>query len=175
MSGRSRQRKRKNGDVISSAAASPVNPSAIMATCLPKQMIAGYGRTASHCFAFFDRDLSCWKMSQGYFFAEWGKFSVGFPPSGTMRNGKLYRRTRLVPLTAEREFSLWPTPTASDAKRVKEFSLETLSKDFWKRQGGAYFTGALAAEFGWSQTARITAWAMGFPLTWTELKDSEMP
>ena len=64
-------------------------------------------------------------------------------------------------------FSLWPTPTASDAKRVREFSLAVLVADFHKRQGRAYFTGALAADFGFYQTARITAWVMGFPMTWT--------
>jgi hypothetical protein len=58
---------------------------------------------------------------------------------------------------------------------VKEFSLAVLSKDYFNRGAAAYFTGALAGGFGFYQTARLTAWVMGFPETWTVLEDSETP
>jgi len=133
-----------------------------------KTMSVGCGRTCSESFAHFDRDSQSWRTYQGCLFGPLEPFSETWPQSGMTRNGKAYRRRRLVCHKRETAYSLWPTPTASDAKRVSDFSLAVLIADFHRRPDGAYFTGAIAAELGCYQTAEITAWAMGFPQNWLE-------
>jgi hypothetical protein len=47
----------------------------------------------------------------------WGEFSSTWPRSGLMRNGTAYRLPPLVPLTAETDYGLWPTPTLPNGGR----------------------------------------------------------
>ncbi len=60
-----------------------------------------------------------WKTSQRDLFSTqgWATYSEAFPPSGTMRSGRLYRRPPLVPRTFGSARSLLPTPTAGDSKQ----------------------------------------------------------
>jgi hypothetical protein len=65
--------------------------------------------------------------------------------------------------------SFWPTPTASDAKRMKEFSAFSLVKSWASREPGArYLAEVLAGEYGLFQTPHLTEWLMGFPIGWTD-------
>jgi hypothetical protein len=65
-------------------------------------------------------------------------------------------------------FTLWPTPNASDAKRVREFSPESLRRTYHSRSpGAAYLTETLMALYGWSHHPTFSEWLMGFPTNWT--------
>ena len=56
-----------------------------------------------------------WVTTQRDFLSDlgWATYSETFPPSGTMRNGKVYRRQRLVPRIDAIESGLLPTPSQS--------------------------------------------------------------
>lgn len=72
------------------------------------------GRTSRTPFAFYDRDSSCWKMSQGTFLSDSIEFLVILPTSGSMRSGRLFERPMLGPAIVEPACSLLlPTPTSA--------------------------------------------------------------
>ena len=50
-----------------------------------------------------------WKSSQMTLLGEWEPFSGTWPGSGSMRNGVVYERPTLAPVTAGKESSFWPT------------------------------------------------------------------
>lgn len=62
------------------------------------------------------RATSSSKMSQPFALADWIKYSGHSLRSGTMRNGIVYPRAPLVPLTGGIVSGLWPTPQARDYK-----------------------------------------------------------
>ena len=69
------------------------------------------------------------------------------------------------------EFSFWPTPTASDGKRVK-FSAEQLIKHrekMWKAGYGGRSIASEMAEHDLPHTPMFSEWLMGFPPNWTSL------
>lgn len=135
----------------------------------------GCGRSFIDWFANYDPDMSCWRTSQACLLEDLDRFSETWPRAGMTRNGRAYERRPLVRRRIATEYSLWPTPVASDAKRVKEFSMAVLTADYIKRRGGAYLAGALAAEFSCAQTATFTEWLMGYPKNWTDCTPSAMP
>ena len=71
---------------------------------------AGSGRNSQESFAYFDRQLSLWKMSTPSLFGDSEEFSGTWPRSGTMRNGIAYRQPPLVPRIEGGESSLLLTP-----------------------------------------------------------------
>lgn len=79
-------------------------------------MSAGSGPKSNGPFAWFDRDGSCWRTFQVSFTGECTPCSGALPPSGTLRNGKLYpRRKSALPISAIAS-GLWATPSASDSR-----------------------------------------------------------
>ena len=148
---------------------SRVNRSLTQVCEMHRMMLGGYGPSFSESFANYDRDSSSWKTCQVSWEGDLRLFSGTLPKSGMMRNGKLYRRRRLAPHRFERESLLWPTPTKSDAMRLR-FSIESLTKRYHnphKRGGQAILNEELAAMFGCSPTPIFYEWLMGFPLNWT--------
>lgn len=67
-----------------------------------------------------------------------------------------------APRTAAREYSLWPTPTASDATRRAP---ETANG---KLQRGAHTGWCVLDVVGFSPHPEFIEWLMGFPIGWTE-------
>jgi hypothetical protein len=102
-------------------------------------------------------------------------FCETWPASGSMQSGSCYPRPRLAPTTAAKGFSYWPTPTASDAKRVRDFSSETLIKVYLSRPTEAYLSEALMAEFGWFHHPGLSEWLMGLPIGWTDCTQPATP
>ena len=94
-----------------------------------------------------------------------------------MQNGELYRLPSLVRLISGRDYSLWPTPTATDGRRLK-FSLASLKRQLARNQAqgfqrgssGGSLAGRLAAEFDYYLTPEISEYLMGFPMGWTDLE-----
>lgn len=131
-----------------------------------RKMIAGSGPSMPRPFATYDPDSQSWKTSQASLFEGWETFSGTWPSAGMMRNGRCYRRPRLDASIKGNGFSLWPTPTASDAMRLR-FSLQNLC--YTANKGGHTYTlnAALAVEFGRFLTPTFSEWLMGFPQNWT--------
>lgn len=136
------------------------------------------GQSSQEPFAFFVHGSPLLKTSQRCAFEGLIAFSMILPKAGTMRSGKLYRRKRLARLTVENEFSLWPTPQASDSKRMK-FSLLAHKNQMARNQRRGFGTGPAGLnlvghcqiEFGGVPTASFVEWLMGFPMTWTVIED----
>ncbi len=63
----------------------------------------------------------------------WETYSGRFPNSGTMRNGAVYTRPTLAPLTSASDSSWWPTPVTLNRKSRKAM---TSSEANGRRSGG---------------------------------------
>jgi hypothetical protein len=131
---------------------------------------AGCFSNSCESFARWDHDSSCWRTYQRCFIEEWKPYLQSWPKAGSMRNGRAYPQRQSVLRTEEKEYSLWPTPQASDSIRCG-MKPETLRKQMLRNKadghGGATFGVALAEEFDCAQSVGITEWAMGFPPEWT--------
>lgn len=168
--------------LTSSAEASPANPLAWPVGDAGSRTNGGYGPNLPASFAWYDPDTSSWRTFQGSFLSTeeqpWPKFSETWPRAGTMRNGTAYQRQPLVPRIDATAYSLWPTPQASDAMRVR-LRVESLTRTYDRKRkgihGAAILPEVLAAEFATSQTGEFTEWLMGFPIGWTDLGHSETP
>ena len=97
---------------------------------------ADYGPSSTASFASYDHATSLWRTSQLCFTGEWAEYLGTWPRAGTMRNGKSYQRSPLVPHISGREFSLWPTVRAhmggvqapeAIAKGIRKFRLEAFA------------------------------------------------
>lgn len=74
------------------------------------------GSTFLELFAEYDPESSLWRTSQGCLMAESGQFCRTWPKSGSMQNGRCYRRLPLALRNYAKECLLWPTPGANDWK-----------------------------------------------------------
>jgi len=106
---------------ISSAADSPVSPSARPDDDWVSPTLDGSGRSSHGFLASYDPAMHLWKTSQVSLLPTTGMpcqpFSETWPPSGMMRNGQAFQRPLLVPRTFDGGSSLWPTPTKADGER----------------------------------------------------------
>ena len=139
---------------------------------------ADCGVTCGIYVAKYDLNTSSWKMSQESLPLIMDQISEGFyqifPKSGIMHNGDVYTHHQSVRPTTERGCSWLLTPTASDYKR---YSIG--SPSFMKRKGKRS-CGTLPEQMSWSGiighlNPSLYEWLMGFPIGWTDLKDSETP
>jgi hypothetical protein len=74
-----------------------------------------FGKRCSVSFAKYDRVMCSWRMSQHSLIEDYQLYLGTWPKQGTMQNGHVYERQTLVRHINEKEYSLWPTPTAIDA------------------------------------------------------------
>lgn len=70
---------------------------------------ADSGSTSCKPFAIWEQDGSFWRTSQRSLLADWTLFSDRWPKSGSMRNGRVYKRQRWVPAIEGNDGSAWPT------------------------------------------------------------------
>lgn len=162
-----------SGDSLAKTLATPERGRAL------QESVVGFGPKCSGWFASYDRVSSSWKTSQRCLVEGWAPFLETWPETGLMRNGTCYRLVSLAGPTQEKEFSLWPTPTRSDAIRGK-MSVASCRKSF-VRKSSDWLTGEaqgnlsehLAAELGLSLGPAFSEWMMGFPIDWTALESSE--
>lgn len=135
----------------------------------------GFGESSLASFASYDRGSSSWKMSQTSFAEVSDGSSVTWPRAGTMRSGTVYQRKPLAPRIVETGFSLWPTPTKSDVKRLSEFSLRSLRKIGREQPTKANFPERWTTACGYFPSPEVYEWVMGFPSHWTALPPSGTP
>lgn len=137
----------------------------------------GCGATTQGSFATFDQTSQSWKTSQLSLLGGLIEFSGTWPRAGSMRNGIVYRRVPLVPITTETGSSLWPTPRASMGdhmicwKRAENGQHRCNLEDFiawlWLRIPGNTRTRGLDVNPDWID------WFGGFPERWTDLRELE--
>lgn len=120
--------------LTSSAAAIPASHSAKPESGQERMIRGIFGPSSPVCFAFFDHDSSCWKMSLGTFHWASDEFSETWPDSGTMRNGRAYELRTLAPRTNGSGCSLWPTAVAKDDGKTPEAHL-AMKKRMGERDG----------------------------------------
>lgn len=130
---------------------------------------AGFSGNSCEWFAKLSHDMSYWRTSQRCFFEEWERFSRSWPRAGMMRNGTVYRRRPLAPISEATAFSSSPTvprPLASDGRgggRIRH-----------KRSNFVHLSDWLTMNYGFAcPPVRIVEYLMGFPLGHTGLGDSE--
>ena len=130
----------------------------------------------SESFASADPVTSYWKTSQRCFQSKtegiWAQFSGSFPKAGMMRSGKLYRHPQWVRHTCVKEFSLLPTPVASDHKSATS---QSVSQAIIHRGKSPRLGEYVAAQTPGQLNPEFVEWLMGFPIGYTELEDSETP
>jgi len=113
----------------------------------------------------FDRDSFCWRTSKRCLFEGWAKYSGRWPSAGMMRNGTCSEQAALARHTDEKEYSLLPTPKASDYRGgCFRAPYRSNFPEWVTRLTGLPLPNPLALEQ-----------IMGFPITWTELQHSETP
>jgi len=129
-------------------------------------------------FAFFDQESSSWKTWQRCLIEGWATFSGTWPRAGIVRNGIAYQRVPLVPITRETGFSLWPTARKEMGshmicwKRAKIGDHRSNLEDFiawlWLQEPNEKIRG-LNTNPNWLE------WYLGFPISFSDLKHSEIP
>ena len=170
-----------SNQLTSSREASPVSLSVSQESAVVTVMGDGSGLNSTVSFASLSPD-GCWlKMYQGYCQATMGGsleiFSGTWPQAGTMRNGRVYRRRRLVPRISVRGSTSWPTPTATDWKREGRPATDARR---WHRYVAGLYRSCVgpnikwAAVYGTRAPIALWEWLMGFPIGWSELEDTEI-
>ena len=163
----------------SSVAGSLASPYLLQASNSPSGMIGGSGLSSPESFANYDPDTCSWRTCQGCLLEGWATYSETWPPSGTMRNGKVYQRPALVPRTSVTGSSLLPTATATanqlcpsmqkkwaSHRRIlwptpRQFMHKDSTTDRGKSNLGEVVGGQLNPMW--------VEWLQGFPLGWTEV------
>ena len=130
---------------------------------------ADCGLNFSESFALYDHDTSYWKMSQGCFPWVSDVYSVTWPQSGMMRNGSVYALPISDICTAEKEFSLLPTPTASDVISLRMSLVVNKNACHRPKFNHIHLSYVLADVFSQYPTAAMYECLMGFPMHWTDI------
>ncbi len=167
---------------ISSLGDSRANRSAKPASARRKTTTATCGPILSGSFARFDRDSHSWRTSQLSLFTSTSEqFLATYPKRGSMRGGKLYRQKASALRTDDRDYSLWPTPTASDCLRTKLKSAAFLKQKERNAASGhgagvssGSLTGAVVIACDYCPAPEFHEWMMGIPRGWTDLKPLEI-
>jgi hypothetical protein len=141
---------------------------------LARGRAADCGANVSALLASYDPNTQSLKTSQTCFLGHQNsledglaEFSQTWPPSGMMRNGKIYQRQPWALPIADQESGLLPTPTASQWRGAarKRFKGSPNYK-------GSFTVEALRHSIECPQYINpdFVEVIMGFPIKWTELK-----
>lgn len=147
-----------------------------------------FGSSSLVLLGNYDPDTSSLKTARSSEDEDSTRYLDRLPRSGMMRNGTVYQREPLAPLTRETGSGLWPTPLASSGNGVGRFGTggpnpqtkvyEEQKKLFptptTKGLDGGSSSRAAAKKAGtWIPSGRLNPtwveWLMGFPLGWTDL------
>lgn len=138
------------------------------------------GASSPDLFAIYDpasRSLRTWARSG---VGDWPEFSETLPRSGTMRNGRLYRRLPLVLHISGKDYSFWPTPQASDGLFCERLKMnQTVAQ--WiaagmKRPSGSHISSMLTRHPDVALVdcgllnPEFCEYLMGFPIGWSDSK-----
>ena len=124
-----------------------------------------FGLNCGVLLAKYDPDLHSLRMSQCSLFGEEQELLQILPKSGMIVNGKLYQQSKLDLGIKERECGLLPTPTKTNILSTERVdrgeSHENCVEVIYETYGIKTFHPILYE------------YLMGYPLGWTDLKDSE--
>lgn len=120
------------------------------------------GQSIAESFASFDPMSSSWRTSQLSLFGGLTLFSETWPASGSMRNGRVYRRAPWVRHMCDSDCSLWPTPTASMDGRGFGIALHEDSDRY--KKSTVLRIQELVRSHGWRIHPNFTEALMGFPI-----------
>ncbi len=144
-----------------------------------------FGQRCIVLLGSYDPDMRSLKTSQTSLDLGLTESSVILPKSGMMRNGRLWEQTTLVRRTEESESGLLPTPQATDGTvgeilnentNIQEAKSGKLIKI--SNTGAIYgmtLTRLFYHYFQFKMPSTVSEEIMGYPLGWTDLKDSETP
>ena len=177
--------------LISCAAGSPVKTLASPGKAPDSvENVAASGSSTPKRSTRSSRATSSSKMSPPFALADWIKYSGRSLRSGTMRSGIVYPHAPLAPLTGGIGSGLWPTPHsncstgAGTQGRQGGLNLQTAVKMLptpsvcgnYNRKGASPTSGdGLATVAGGALNPNWVEWLMGYPIGWTDLKDSATP
>jgi len=129
---------------------------------LGKEPARGFTEKSCELLAQLDLTTFSWKMSPQLKATVLNKLSKTWPSWGMTADGCAYAH----PMSGQRitviDGSLWPTPTAHNAKEAGCPAEHTRN------------TPSLAAKVGGKLNPQWTEWLMGWPINHTALKQSEM-
>ena len=152
-------------DLTSYAAVIHANPSRLRENGTENTIHDTCGHSYETPLADYDPSTQSWRMFGDTFLSGESLLLETLPPSGMTQNGVLYPQPLWVPLTAETDSSLWPTPRAS------------ISKDrYWRNRASGYRSNLGEIRPGEEHligqiiNPHWLEWLMGFPTGWTELE-----
>jgi len=122
------------------------------------------GQSSTDWFASYDLNTCSWKTSQKCFIEGLSAYSETWPEVGTMQNGNVFPAQTLARPMSDKDSGLLPTPTRSMGYRGWGFSLTT------KRRYCARIIRTVH-QFGWRPPVDLLEWAMGFPISWTDVSE----
>ena len=170
-----------------------------------KAHVPASGLSLTDSLASYDPASSSWKTCQPSLLGDSDAFSETWPRAGMTRNGIAFPRRPLAPLTRGTESGLLPTPARTDYKsevmspvlvlRRKTESSRGVRLTEWLHRrsvptpnAGNSHSGGRLDELGGSgnpfrgtEIGRLPlnpCWVeevMGYPIGWTDLRDSETP
>ena len=138
--------------------------------------VLDFGQNSTDLLASYDQTTQSWRMSQLCLVGEMegglAEYSETWPKSGAMRDGISYKQQTWAHHTEEIESGLWPTPAAHEGRlgyqrrdTGKKGTQKSLTTVVVELEGGRNkTTGQLNPTW--------VEWLMGFPIGWTDLKDS---
>ena len=137
-----------------------------------------FGKSNYDSLTHYDPNTASWRTSQLSMFGGLEPFSEIWPRWGMMRNGAVFPLRGSGPSTVVRESGFWPTPRASDGKRLR-FKASSILKSFRRnRESGNGFSPTLpemitVLSSGKRLKVSFVEMMMGMPTSWTDLKHSE--
>lgn len=133
---------------------------------------AAYGLSSSALWAKFDRASCSLRTAQRSLLEDSIESSLTLPVSGLMRDGRIYQRVSLAPVTNVTAPGSLPTPLKSWSKRGPGLSnnLDNLRMSLGTTQESL----AIVEAVGWRWPASFAEWMMGWPIQWSALRPLEM-
>ena len=128
-----------------------------------------YGPSSPDAFATFDPATSSWKTVVISLFGDSMPFSEISASSGSMQNGRLFRRAPLVRHTDDAGCSLWPTARVAMSRAKCHITPSRIAN---KRIGKGNLEEVVALWGGNSDgylNPTWIEWHMGFPSQWSAL------
>lgn len=158
----------------------PVNPIAGSAIDAGNGITVTCGPRPGKYLVSYYRDTQSWRMFPVSLVLigdnSLGTYSGTWPTSGMMRNGTVSQRKPWVQRIDDPGYSLWPTPTASEAKRARfcnrpdifsRAKEHGILKGRFTSGAAGYTSMATMIGFGLFPTPMFFEWMMGFPPNWT--------
>ena len=140
-----------------------------------------FGLSIGELLEIYDHDSQSWKMSGCLFTGDYAKSLGALPKSGIMQNGKQYELVNLECPIRGKGCGLLPTPNRADGDQSNKTYLR--KKETWENTSclTAYAMGKTLNLKGtekrpvgnWILNPVFTEKMMGYPVGWTDLKDSE--